>query len=297
MLVVRLLAFFALALSASTAQADCNVGAAGRTERVEVPGTGRSLNIYRPVTSSGRKVPLMFLLHGSGGTGRAVLGQSGLTATADKHGFIVAAPDGGIAAAGGFVWNIPGVPAVGGRMPTAADADDTAFIGKTIDWLVGQGCVDRARVYSTGISGGGRMSSWLACATPERFAAIAPVVGLRSGTPLASDPKRPDPQSCRPSRPVPIIAFAGDKDTVNPIEGGGTPYWQYPMRAAEERWAELNGCRAGPVRRQLKADIYEDRWSRCRGGAEVVGVITVGGGHVWLADNEAMWAFLSRYRR
>ncbi|MFY8210903.1 MAG: polyhydroxybutyrate depolymerase, partial [Caulobacter sp.] len=31
--------------------------------------------------------------------------------------------------------------------------------------------------------------------------------------------------------------------------------------------------------------------------ADVVGRMTVGGGHTWLADNDALWAFVSRYRR
>jgi len=32
-------------------------------------------------------------------------------------------------------------------------------------------------------------------------------------------------------------------------------------------------------------------------GHEVIGRVTIGAGHVWVADNEAMWAFFARYRR
>lgn len=246
---------------------------------------------------AGRPAPIVFLLHGSGGSGAAILAESGLAAAADRHGFILAAPDGGTRAGQGFVWNIPGVPSVSGRMPEAGDADDVAFVLQAIDWLAGQRCIDRSRVYATGISGGGRMASWLGCVAADRFAAIAPVVGLRAGRPLQDDPHRPDPATCHPSRPMPIIAFAGDHDRTNPIEGGGAPYWQYPMRAAEERWAALNGCAAAPVRRPLSATLYEERYAHCRAGAEVIARITVGGEHRWLADNEALWAFLARHRR
>jgi polyhydroxybutyrate depolymerase len=31
--------------------------------------------------------------------------------------------------------------------------------------------------------------------------------------------------------------------------------------------------------------------------ADVVGRITVGAGHTWVADNDAMWAFFARHRR
>jgi len=40
---------------------------------------------------------------------------------------------------------------------------------------------------------------------------------------------------------MPVIAFAGDKDTVNPIEGGGAGYRQYTMHAALQHWAEIEG--------------------------------------------------------
>ncbi|HEX7944121.1 MAG TPA: PHB depolymerase family esterase [Phenylobacterium sp.] len=287
-----------LMLAAPAAQAACRIGTAGATQKVDL--AGRSILVHIPAGfDPAKRHPLLFLLHGSGGTGAQMLARSKLAATSDAHGFILAAPDGGIPVPerGGFVWNIPGVPTVTGKVPTAQDADDVAYIGAAIDQLVGQACVDKAQVYVTGLSGGGRMSSWLGCVAADRFAAIAPVVGLRAGNPSKGDPQTPDPATCRPSRPVPVIAFAGDKDTTNPIEGGGTPYWQYPMHAAEQRWAQLNGCKGALQTRDVTPAVYEERYAPCRAGAEVVARITRGGVHDWVVDNEAMWAFLTRYRR
>ncbi|MFN3858483.1 MAG: alpha/beta hydrolase family esterase [Caulobacter sp.] len=276
----------------------CAIGVAGQTERVAVGNTGRSVLLHLPAGfDPARPAPVVFLFHGSTGDGQRMLAASRLAEASDRHGFIVVAPDGGIPVQGGFVWNIPGVPTVAGAVPGPQDADDVAFVGAAIDWLVEAGCADGARVYATGLSGGGRMTSWLGCVSSDRFAAIAPVVGLRAGNPLAEEPGRPDPATCRPDRPMPVIAFAGDADTVNPIEGGGAGYWQYTMQAAEQRWAQLNGCTDPPTTSWVKAGLYEERYVGCRDGAEVVGRITVGGGHVWLADNDAMWAFLSRFRR
>jgi len=277
--------------------AGCGVGMAGATQSIAIGNTGRSMLIHIPAGADGPPLPLLFLFHGSTGTGAGMLHDSGLEDTADRHGFIVAAPDGGIPVEKGFVWNIPGVPTVTGAIPTKDDADDVAYIGAAIDWLAGQGCVARDQVYATGLSGGGRMTSWLGCVDADRFAAIAPVVGLRAGNPSKGDPQTPDPATCQPSRPMPVIAFAGDKDTTNPIEGGGAGYWQYTMHAAEQRWAQLNGCTASPATQWVTTGVYEERYTGCREGADVAGRITVGGRHQWVVDNEAMWAFLSRYRR
>ncbi|MEO5493140.1 MAG: PHB depolymerase family esterase [Sphingomonas sp.] len=278
--------------------AGCGIVAPGETMRVAVAGTSRSLLIHMPLGRADRPAPLVVLFHGSGGNGQGILDRSKLAAAADQYGFIVAAPDGGIPMGGGsFVWNIPGVPSVSGRMPSATDADDVAFVLATIDWLTAQRCADRTRVYATGISGGGRMSSWLGCVAADRFAAIAPVVGLRAGNPLAADKTRPDPATCRPSRPMPVLAFAGDADTTNPIAGGGSPYWQYPMAAAEARWAELNGCRTPLPRREIDAQVYEEGYAACRKGADVRARVTIGGKHDWVVDNDALWAFFAAHRR
>lgn len=277
--------------------AACGLGAAGATERVEVGRTGRSLMLHRPPGEDETLRPLIILLHGSGGTGAKMLSDTTLEATADRNGFIVASPDAGIPGGDGFVWNIPGVPTILGRVPGPQDADDVEYLGAVVDALVAEQCVDRARVYLTGLSGGGRMASWMACVEPRWFAAIAPVVGLRAGNPDPEDPSRPAPETCTPQTPVPVIAFAGDADRTNPTRGGGAPYWSYPMHAALQRWAELNGCSAPSPTVWVAQDVYEERYPACADDAQVVARMTVGGGHFWLADEEAMWAFFNRYTR
>ena len=94
-----------------------------------------------------------------------------------------------------------------------------------------------------------------------------------------------------------MIAFAGDADKTNPIQGGGAKYWSYTMHAAEMRWAALNGCTAAPTTRWVAPKVYEELYTGCRDGADVAGRITVGGGHSWVVDNDALWAFLSQHRR
>jgi polyhydroxybutyrate depolymerase len=254
--------------------------------------------IYRPASiQQGVPAPLVLLLHGSSGEGAAILTGSSLKAAANKHGFIIAAPTGAIHLARGYAWNIPGVVTTSGTVPGAGDRDDVNYLLSIVDLLVKQGLADRSRVYITGISGGGRMASWLGCVASTRFAAIAPVVGLRAGTPLKSDTTQPDPASCQPESPLPVITFAGDSDTTNPMQGGGAPYWQYPMRAAEMRWATLNRCQNSMVTKQISSAVYQELYDGCQDDAVVTAFITKGGGHTWLADDEVMWDFFAHYAR
>lgn len=289
MLVLRLLIALSLCFGAAVAHAECRLG--------DVDALPERALVYLPAAPTAGPMPLVILLHGSTGTGAEMLRESHLADTADRHGFVVVAPDGGIAAARGFVWNIPGVPTVTGTLPPKGARDDVAYLTDLADRLVATGCVDRTRVYVTGLSGGGRMGSWLGCVAARRFAAIAPVVGLRAGRPLASDRTQPDPATCRPEVPMPLLAFAGDADSTNPIAGGGASYWQYSQTIALQRWAVLNGC-SQPYSRNLSATIYEQGYAHCSDGATVAARVTRGGQHSWsVVDNEAMWTFLSRHRR
>lgn len=289
MQVLRHLIALGLCLVAGVARAECRLDA--------IDALPERALVHLPVEHATEPMPLILLLHGSTGTGAEMLRDSHLAETADRHGFVVVAPDGGIAADQGFVWNIPGVPTVTGILPPANARDDVVYLTGLVDRLVATGCVDGKRVYATGLSGGGRMTSWLGCVAARRFAAIAPVVGLRAGRPLASDRTRADPATCRPGVSVPVLTFSGDADATNPIAGGGAPYWQYPQSAALQRWAALDGC-SDSYARGVNSAMYEQGYTRCRGGATVAARVTRGGPHSWsVVDNETMWAFLSCYRR
>lgn len=251
--------------------------------------TTRYAQLYVPRGYKGtERIPLLLWLHGSTQTGfdqisaQSAAGRPFLQDHADAAGYAILAPDGAVRSGQGWAWNIPGVPLVGTTTFPPADAlDDVQYVGLAIDAAAAAICVDDARVYATGASGGGRMASQLACDLSTRIAAIAPVMGVR--TPAASDDP-PRTKDCRPARKLPVLAIHGRLDPINQfanddrrIARGSS--WSYGTPEALRRRAVLNGCDpAAPTFTQTSPNVR--LWSfRCPAGAEVQLYDVVDGGH------------------
>jgi polyhydroxybutyrate depolymerase len=258
----------------------------------------------------------VFNLHGSYGSGALQEATTGTDATADAHTFAVAYPNGSTYASlpgttlAGYLWNIPGTPYVGSTYPPAGTRDDVRFIADAIGAISDRLCIDPRMIYATGLSGGARMASVLACALSSRIAAIAPVAGVRAGNPDPADPTRPDPSTCQPLRPVPVIAFHGEADPVNPYAGGGQAYWRYSVPTALTRWATLNRCAAQPATATVTSTVDRLTFGQCSRHGDVELYRSNIGGHSWpgapattgfgLADmsisaNELMWRFFRHH--
>jgi polyhydroxybutyrate depolymerase len=143
--------------------------------------------------------------------------------------------------------------------------DDLGFLSALVTQLAATECADPARVVITGISDGGDMAGFAACALPGRFRAVVTVAA-------SIDPRA----GCHPIR---IVAVHGDADPVDPYRGGpdGRPGYPAIPPAAEAiaAWAALDGCSTAATRglaQHISATTYP-----C--GAQLVTV--VGGGHTW----------------
>lgn len=276
-----------------TARADsqgCGAAAGLQSVTVHSGGIDRDVAVYFPrAQRHGRRWPLIIDLHGSGSSGEAHAKTTGFRELADQRGLVIASPNGAVvldAQKQAYAWNIPGVPLITGAMPPADTPDDLQFIADLIHTLIGTQCVDARRVYATGMSGGGRMTSLLGCRLSAQLAAIAPVAGLRAGLPSTRDATLPELDSCKPERALPVLSFHGTGDVTNPFLGGGAPYWGYSVERALERWAELDGCKSILHRRSISPFVTRLRYSGCKESAEVVLYVTdrpngEGGGHVW----------------
>jgi polyhydroxybutyrate depolymerase len=259
-------------LKAATGGSGCNKPAPTGTtiDSFRIGGRARAVIVHVPTGYTGSKqVALVLNMHGSGSDAVEQEGFTGMDATSDSDGFIVAYPQGLITDGSGFDWNVPGVPLFGGRPVPAGAPDDVAFLTTLVGVLENRYCIDANRVYATGFSGGARLSSQLACDASKVFAAVAPVSGLR----------RPLP--CPASRAVPIISFHGTSDPVDPYNGNGQKYWTYSVPQAERYWATQDGCSTTPATSSPVATVTLTEYTGCRDGAVIELYTIAGEGHEW----------------
>lgn len=274
------------ALAAPNAQCKTQIEAGTHVLNVD----GYEVLLYVPESAAKKHVPLVVNLHASGGTGSGML--SGFYDTrhvADANGFAMLLPT-GVAAPlfGGWQWNVSGVPLYLG-LPIENDRDDVEFIEHAIDAAGDAMCLDMARVYVTGFSGGARMASQLACDLADRVAAVAPISGVRF--PLASDAALglPDSQDCDPDRSVPILAIHGRVDATNPWDTGtpGTA-WSYSGEEAIDRWVGFNSCRPTPRVTAMTDNIDLVEYRACHGNADVK-VVTINNGNHTVPSYPVPW--------
>ncbi|MBA4375394.1 MAG: hypothetical protein C0401_04370 [Anaerolinea sp.] len=198
---------------------------------------------------------------------------------ADENGFIVVYPSG------------TGFPKRWRTMGEAAAPGDSMievqFFSDLVDHLEQTYNIDPARIYANGLSNGGGMSYLLACKLADRIAAIGSVAGAYV-FPL---------DQCKPSRPVPLIAFHGTSDPVVPFAGGPSRTFDVPFPVVTDwikLWAERNQCAASPLVLPVDEEVNGFRFVNCIQNAEVVFYIIVGGGHAW-PGGEPIPAWIAGY--
>ncbi len=222
-------------------------------------GQTRAYRLHVPPSyQSGKAWPLVISLHGFSSNGAQQERFSKMSVKADQAGFIATYPEG------------LGDPQAWHFGTKTGGATDRIFIGDLIRHLEGQLNIDPARIYVIGMSNGAQMANWLGCELADQVAAIAPVSG---GYPRA--------EACRPSRPVPVVAFHGTADSLLPYEGMGQGKLMFPIPEWAANWAALNGCSATPAVTLQHGQVTGQTWSNCREGADVVLYTVEGGGHSW----------------
>lgn len=242
-------------------------------------------------------VPLVFDFHGHGSSAAIQLFYSAFPAVADREGFVLVAPEG--------QGSPPHFTLLGA---TATEADDVEMTVALLDQLSAQLCLDPSRVYATGMSNGGALSSVLACRAPERFAAVAAVAAMVYLP--ACDQAEP---------PVPILSMMGTGDPIVPFGGGRVNCCGNPtIRAATDTMASFAhhaGCDAEPGTERLGTTIEVRRFRGCDAGTAVEFYVIEGGGHTWPGSpfdvsgrglgtttkdvnaTEAIWTFFSSHPR
>ena len=259
----------AMTTGGSSNATGCGTPGSSSTLTPTLAGHRRVVIVHLPNGYSGAgRVPLVLNMHGSGSTAAEQEAFTGMDATADAEGFIVAYPQALLPDRSGFDWNVPGVSRIGDRPVPKDAANDVDFLTRLVGILEQRYCIDPSRVYATGFSGGARISSQLACDASNTFAAVAPVSGLRHPTP------------CPATRPVPIIALHGTADPVDPYGGHGQAYWTYSVPQAAADWARQDRCSPSGTS-HVGAGFTLVVYDGCGDGSAVELYSITGEGHEW----------------
>jgi polyhydroxybutyrate depolymerase len=241
-----------LATPSPSPRPSCRSERAAGTVVLALPRGRRALLAVPAGDDGHHRLPLVIALPGYGQTSEELAAQSRIPARAMLAGVLAVLPQGADPAKS---WNFSGT----------TGHDDVAFLSALVTQLAATECADPARVVISGISDGGEMAGFAACAMPGRFKAVVMVaasIGPRAG--------------CHRIR---IVAVHGDADPVDPYNGGpdGRPGYPAipPAPAAIAAWAVLDGCPTAAttgVAPHVSVTTY-----RC--GAQLVTVS--GGGHTW----------------
>jgi polyhydroxybutyrate depolymerase len=191
---------------------------------------------------------------------------------------------GTLAVQGGLVVAFPeAVQPIGRGYEWVHDRDFT-FLSTLVDHLCERYPGAGGRVAMTGMSGGARMSCAFAARRPEVVIMVGAVAGLRA------------PNLPSLSRPVPILAFHGTADRINPYNGSGTARWNESVPEAARMWAAANGAAPLPTTVALTPHVTQTSYGSPGAPNETVLLTVKGGGHTWPGSplGLVMWLLLGK---
>lgn len=308
--------FLAVSLSLSSCNKDDNsvitADKPGEQRKVSltVDGNARSFIVYMPKGyNNAGKMPLIFAIHGGRGTPEGMIKIADFKAIADRDRVVLVYPA-GIQ----NNWN-DGRPTT----PNQLGINDVGFFNELCEYMIGNYPVDGTKIYATGISNGGFMSSRLGCELSARIAAIAVIAATMEASSIAP--------GCNPGKPVPAIYIHGTSDPLVPFTGGqmttdGTAGGDVLSHfEVISKWVTVNDCSPVPSvvdLPDLAADgttIRQRVYSGGTNGAEVVSYVILNGGHTWpqgfqylnetivgktsqdMNACEVIWTFFKRFSR
>jgi polyhydroxybutyrate depolymerase len=252
-----------------------------RTEHIMVDGISRQFESYIPATANAAaKLPVVISLHGRLGNGKGMMSFADFRPIADREKFIVVCPDGIDRS-----WNA-------GRATPAnkKGINDVKFIDQLITYIVNTYNGDAKRVYVTGMSNGGFMSSRLACELNNRIAAIAVV-----GASMISE------MNYHPGKPIPVMYIQGTEDTFVPFIGGKTKGVSgnvYSHAEVLKLWVGVDKCDETPVITNLPdkagdgTSIIKEEYVNKTTGIKVIGYTVTNGGHTWPGGTQYLPKFM-----
>ncbi|HVH46980.1 MAG TPA: hypothetical protein VM925_31770 [Labilithrix sp.] len=197
-------------------------------QHVPVFGKSRSYTlVVPPGYTAGTSYPLVYVLHGHGGTGAKARGSIDLEHAAGGRAIFVY-PDG---RGGGWDLDSP-----------ASKNGDVALFDATLALTQSNYCIDLHRVFVAGFSNGAYMANQLGCRRGDRIRAVASHAG---GGPYenAGDYDEQGHLLCK-GKPVASLVVNGTADTtVAPTEGQKSiDHWTYANHCSGSQPTSPQGC-------------------------------------------------------
>ena len=273
------------------------------TYRLEHGDLKRKYLVHVPASyRASTPAPVVLALHGGGGFAeyQARDEHYGLISKSEQAGFIAVFPNGWSPFRNGkfATWNA-GNCCAGAR---DRNIDDVGFLRAVVDDVARHLDIDRARVYSIGMSNGGLMSYRLACEAPDLVRGVMAVAGTDNTT------------RCEPTKPVSILHVHAKNDDHVRFEGGVGPSARDESKVTNfrsvadtiDKWVKLNRCNSKPARVLDVAGATCDLYAACADGTRVKLCVTERGAHSWpggektrgseptskaIVANDVMWDF------
>lgn len=243
--------------------ADCGHGVTGSFYQGSLHHDGRmrGYRVYVPEGGADGARSLVVALHGGRGTAAFFEQQAGLAPHADRHGFVVAYPEG--------IANSFDAGRCCGEA-ARANVDDVGFTAAVVRRVERDLCGGFERVYGTGFSNGAMLVHRIACERPDLFDAIAPV----AGTAMVD--------ACPAAAPVPALLIHGRADRQVPWDGRELDGVRLPgMAEVAHRLAERNGCGRGEQAAATGEGVVCRARRGCPANAPVRYCGVEGVGHQW----------------
>ncbi|MGO1052798.1 extracellular catalytic domain type 1 short-chain-length polyhydroxyalkanoate depolymerase [Crossiella sp. CA198] len=247
----------------------------------------REYGLYQPAGGARPGRPLIVFLHGCGGASpEEAVRQSGLTALADRHGFLVAAPAQPRSTGfnGCWSWFLP--------WQQQRDAGEPSIIAGITREVARRERVDPARIYVAGFSAGGAMSTVMAATYPDLYAAVATFAGCAYPTCVDGTGLLTRLRMGGLARPMPVLLGQGELDPIS----------VYPLgRLHLRQWLNANTLSGGGgpwlAADRVDRNQYFDRETYLdpRGCALVEFLTVHGGGHTYFTGQPDYPAELTRF--
>lgn len=216
--------------------------AAIKKDSIRVDGIDRSF-LYKSPASKLKDPSLVFILHGSGGSGEQMLKRAPeLMDIADQENFIAVYPSGYL-----NYWNECRKAA--NSKANQMNINEEDFFKGMIRYFHQQYNINRRKVFVVGTSGGGHMAYKLALTMPDQIQAITAIIANLPDTNNLDCPEM--------RKPMNVMIVNGTKDNTNPYDGGevilGSGNFGF-VRSTDRTfayWSQLSGYTESPRMRVL----------------------------------------------